>query len=42
YADDFIILVKSIRAGERVLKSITQYLATKLKLVVNEQKSQVV
>ncbi|MCK7629188.1 reverse transcriptase domain-containing protein, partial [Shewanella putrefaciens] len=42
YADDFIILVKSIRAGERVLKSITRYLATKLKLVVNEQKSQVV
>lgn len=42
YADDFIILVKSQRAGERVLKSITRYLATKLKLVVNEQKSQVV
>ncbi|MGE6437014.1 reverse transcriptase domain-containing protein [Shewanella baltica] len=39
YADDFIILVKSQRAGERVLKSITRYLATKLKLVVNEQKS---
>ncbi len=34
YADDFIILVKSQRAGERVLKSITRYLATKLKLVV--------
>lgn len=42
YADDFIILVKSQRAGERVLGSITRYLATKLKLVVNEQKSQVV
>lgn len=42
YADDFIILVKSQRAGERVLKSITRYLATKLKLVVNKQKSQVV
>lgn len=28
YADDFIILVKSQRAGERVLKSITRYLAT--------------
>jgi RNA-directed DNA polymerase len=42
YADDFIILVKSKRAGERVLASITHYLATKLKLVVNEQKSQVV
>ena len=42
YADDFIILVKSKRAGKRVLSSITRYLATKLKLVVNEQKSQVV
>ncbi|MGE6437009.1 group II intron reverse transcriptase/maturase, partial [Shewanella baltica] len=42
YADDFIILVKSLRADGRVLKSITRYLATKLKLVVNEQKSQVV
>ena len=36
------ILLKSIRAGERVLKSITHYLATKLKLLVNEEKSQVV
>jgi len=42
YADDFIILVKSKRAGNRVLTSITRYLATTLKLVVNEQKSQVV
>ena len=42
YADDFIILVKSKRAGIRVLTSITRYLAMKLKLVVNEQKSQVV
>ena len=42
YADDFIILVKSKRAGIRVLTSITRYLATTLKLVVNEQKSQVV
>ncbi len=42
YADDFIILVKSKRAGFRVLTSITRYLATTLKLVVNEQKSQVV
>ena len=42
YADDFIILVRSQRTGARVLKSVTHYLATKLKLVVNEQKSQVV
>ncbi|WP_258405109.1 RNA-directed DNA polymerase [Shewanella psychrotolerans] len=40
YADDFIILVKSQRASEPVLKSINQYLTTKLKLVVNVQKSQ--
>lgn len=39
YADDFIILVKSQRAGVRVLKSVTHYLATKLKLVVNERKA---
>ena len=42
YADDFIILVKSQRAGERVLASVTQYLETRLKLMVNTQKSQVV
>ena len=42
YADDFTILVKSTRAGERVLESITRFLETKLKLVVNTEKSQVV
>jgi len=42
YADDFIILVKSQRAGERVLRSITQYLQHRLKLVINTDKSQVV
>jgi RNA-directed DNA polymerase len=42
YADDFIILVKSLRAGERVMGSIRRYLETKLKLKVNEEKSQVV
>jgi RNA-directed DNA polymerase len=42
YADDFTILVNSQRAGERVLRSITQFLQTRLKLVVNETKSQVV
>jgi RNA-directed DNA polymerase len=42
YADDFIILVKSQRAGERVLCSISRYLETRLKLVVNTDKSQVV
>lgn len=42
YADDFIILVQSQRAGERVLYSITHYLQNRLKLVINIEKSQVV
>ncbi len=42
YADDFTILVKSQRAGERVLHSISKYLQNRLKLVVNTTKSRVV
>ena len=42
YADDFTILVKSQRAGERVLRSISQYLENRLKLIVNATKSRVV
>lgn len=42
YADDFVILVKSRRAGERVMKSVTGFLKHRLKLVVNEEKSQVI
>jgi RNA-directed DNA polymerase len=41
YADDFIILVKSQRAAERVMQSIRKFLQRKLKLKVNEEKSQV-
>ena len=41
YADDLVILVKSPRAGERVMRSVTQYLQTTLKLVVNPIKSKV-
>lgn len=41
YADDFVILVKSRRAGERVMAGVRKYLTTKLKLTVNEDKSQV-
>lgn len=41
YADDFIILVKSRRAGERVMTGITRFLESKLKLVVNQEKSKV-
>ena len=39
YADDFVILVKSQRAGERVMESVRKYLTQKLKLTVNEDKS---
>ncbi|MFQ5720826.1 MAG: group II intron reverse transcriptase/maturase [Acidobacteriota bacterium] len=41
YADDVLIVVRSVRAGERVKTSITRYLTSKLKLTVNEQKSRV-
>lgn len=41
YADDFIILVKSRRAGERVMTGITRFLEHKLKLTVNQEKSRV-
>lgn len=39
YADDFMILVKSQRAGERVMASVKRFLEQKLKLEVNEDKS---
>jgi RNA-directed DNA polymerase len=42
YADDFTILVKSKRAGERVLHSISRYLQHRLKLIINTIKSRVV
>jgi RNA-directed DNA polymerase len=41
YADDSNIYVRSRRAGERVMKGITRFITTKLKLKVNEQKSAV-
>lgn len=41
YADDLVILVKSQRAAERVMRSITRYLQTVLKLEVNPAKSKV-
>ncbi|HNG82426.1 MAG TPA: group II intron reverse transcriptase/maturase [Burkholderiaceae bacterium] len=41
YADDLVILVASRRAGERVMRSITDYLHTTLKLRVNPAKSKV-
>ena len=41
YADDSNIYVRSRRAGERVMASITRFLSGKLKLKVNQQKSAV-
>jgi RNA-directed DNA polymerase len=41
YADDSNIYVRSRRAGERVMASLTAFLTTKLKLKVNQQKSAV-
>ena len=39
YADDCNIYVRSRRAGDRVMRSITRFLTDKLKLKVNESKS---
>src|SRR3981189_2346935 len=41
YADDCNIYVRSERAGQRVMESITRFIAQKLKLKVNETKSAV-
>jgi RNA-directed DNA polymerase len=41
YADDSNIYVRSRRAGKRVMRSVTRFITTKLKLKVNEQKSAV-
>lgn len=40
-ATRLVILVKSPRAGERVMAGVKRYLIRELKLLVNEQKSQV-
>jgi RNA-directed DNA polymerase len=41
YADDCNIYVASRRAGERVKESVTRFLAKRLKLKVNEEKSSI-
>lgn len=41
YADDCNIFVKSKRAGERVMESISKYIERNLKLKVNKKKSKV-
>src|SRR5262249_31585684 len=40
YADDFLVLVKSLRAAQRVMQSVSRFVEVGLKLVVNRQKSQ--
>ena len=40
YADDFLVMVKSAKAAERVMKSLTRYVEGQLQLVVNRVKSQ--
>lgn len=39
YADDFIVMVKSAKAAERVMESLMRFIEEKLKLVVNRTKS---
>ena len=39
YADDFLIMVKSAKAAERVMASLTRFVEGRLKLVVNRDKS---
>jgi RNA-directed DNA polymerase len=41
YADDFVILCRSRRAAERVMRSVVRFVEQRLKLVVNETKSRV-
>lgn len=41
YADDSNIYVRSRRAGERVMESITRFITAKLKLKVNQPRSAV-
>lgn len=41
YADDFVIYVKTPRAGERVMASVKKYIEDELGLTINEKKSKV-
>lgn len=41
YADDCVIFTKSRKSAERVMKNITKYIETKLRLKVNKEKSKV-
>ena len=39
YADDFLVMVRSARAAERVMRSVKRYVEEGLELVVNQSKS---
>lgn len=41
YADDFVIYVKTRRAGERVMESVTAFVENDLRLTVNKDKSSI-
>lgn len=41
YADDCVIFTKSRKSAERVMKNITKFIETKLRLKVNKEKSKV-
>jgi len=41
YADDAAIYVRSAKAAERVMRTVSRFVTRKLKLVVNEEKSEV-
>lgn len=40
YADDFLVMVKSAKAAQRVMGTLTRFVEGRLKLVVNRAKSQ--
>ena len=42
YADDFAVFAKSEGSAERIMASVSRFLADKLRLVVNQEKSRVV
>ena len=42
YADDFAVFAKTRRAAWRIMRSVTRFVTQHLKLVVNDEKSQVV
>ena len=41
YADDFVVYVKSKRAGERVMESIKKYVEEDLNLTINQKEKQI-